>query len=132
MTELVKEGRGHMTLREMYDDIGGNYEEVINRLGGARGESLLFKLMGMLPHDTSMEDLHRALETKDYELAFRAAHTYKGIVMNLGLGPLVDTAKELTECLREGKEDERIIPLYEELEKWNQRVLQDITKLTEV
>lgn len=120
-----------MTLREMYDDIGGDYEEVINRLGGARGEALLLRLMGMLPNDKSMEELQRALETKDYELAFRAAHTYKGIVMNLGLGPLVDIAKELTEYLREGKENERIIPLYDELEKWNQRVLQDITRLTE-
>lgn len=120
-----------MTLRELYNDIGGDYEQVIGRLGGARGEKLLHKLICMLPKDSNMELLSCAIKEKDYESAFRAAHTYKGIVLNLGISPLVEIVKELTEQLRGERNEDQIMSLFQELECWNKKVLQDITKLTE-
>lgn len=48
----------------------------------------------------------------DYESAFRAAHTLKGVALNLGLGRLAKSSSELTEALRAGRENEAVQPLF--------------------
>lgn len=45
------------------------------------------------------------MDKKDYDSAFRAVHTIKGISMNLSLTALQNSCIELTENLRSGKCD---------------------------
>lgn len=66
--------------------------------------------------DGSFSDLKNALEAKDGERAFRAAHTLKGVCINLGFDWLYNVSAELTEKLR-GREIEESEELFEQVEK---------------
>lgn len=71
-----------MTLEECYRALGGSYSEVLARL---IDDKMITKYLNKFTEDTSYRDIFTALENNDYETAFRAAHTLKGICLNLGL-----------------------------------------------
>lgn len=72
-----------MTMRECYEAIGGNYEDVLGRL---RSEALIRKFTLKFLEDQSYPQLKQALnDKKNYEDAFRSAHTLKGVCQNLFL-----------------------------------------------
>ncbi len=71
-----------MSLQECYAAFGGDYEGVIGRL------------------------LMKSMEEKNYEEAFRASHTIKGICQNLGFTKLGNSSSILTDKLRDGGSDE--------------------------
>lgn len=86
-----------MTLEECYDAIGGNYSDVVNRFGK---EQLVLKYIYKFLDDESYNLLVQSLDNKDFEEAFRMAHTLKGICQNLSLTRLYDSSSLLTEELR--------------------------------
>lgn len=88
-----------MTLRECYDRMGANYEEVLGRL---RSEKLIQKFALKFLDDTSYDLLVTSMEAKDYAEAFRGAHTIKGVCSNLGFTGLLASSSALTEALRGG------------------------------
>lgn len=91
-----------MTLEECYESLKGDYEEVVNRLCSRKFvEKFLVKFLA----DKSYEDLHRYLDEENYEEAFRAAHTLKGVCQNLGIKSLYESDYEVTEALRGGKNE---------------------------
>lgn len=92
-----------MTIKECYEACGGNYEEVLGRL---RSERLVVRFAGKFLADPSFEALKTSLEEKNYEEAFRAAHTLKGVCQNLGLTRLYLSSEKMTEALRPGHEAE--------------------------
>lgn len=89
-----------MTLKECYEALGGNYEEVIGRL---RSERLVQKFTLKFLNDGSFKLLQESLEAEDFEEAFRASHTMKGICQNLSFNRLLASCSALTEELRDGK-----------------------------
>lgn len=99
-----------MTTKEAYEIMGGNYAELCGRIS----ESMLPRLLGMLLRDTSYTDICTALEQKDYESAFRGAHTLKGVALNLSLAALAEKADILTESLRGRQDNEKIQPALQE------------------
>ena len=86
-----------MTLQECYEVIGGNYEDVLKRL---RSEVLIRKFTLKFLEDKSYSQLKQALEDKNFEDAFRGAHTLKGVCQNLSLISLYQVSSQLTEELR--------------------------------
>ena len=80
-----------MTLQEFYDRIGGDYKATISRLPS---EALIKKFVLKYPGDPSFNQLKDALAAQDWELAFRASHTLKGVAQNLGMDRLYKTAAE--------------------------------------
>ena len=86
-----------MTLQECYAAMGGNYDDAIGRL---RSERLVQKFVLKFLSDGSYELLCRSLEEKNYEEAFRAAHTLKGVTQNLSFTRLYQSSHEITEALR--------------------------------
>ncbi len=88
-----------MTLKECYAELGGNYDAVIGRL---RSERIVQKFVLKFPADGSFKLLHSSLDAGDYQEAFRAAHTIKGVCQNLGFDKLYESSHELTESLRNG------------------------------
>ena len=50
--------------------------------------------------DGNLAALDAALQAKDYQAAFDASHTLKGVAGNLGLKPLFDAVVEIVEPLR--------------------------------
>ena len=73
-----------MTLQEFYDRIGGDYKATISRL----------------PSEALIKKLKDALAAQDWELAFRASHTLKGVAQNLGMDRLYKTAATLCDAVR--------------------------------
>ena len=88
-----------MTLQECYAAMGGNYEEAIGRL---RSERLVQKFVLKFLNDGSYGLLCQSMEAKNYEEAFRAAHTIKGVCQNLSITKLQDSSSRLCESLRNG------------------------------
>ena len=92
-----------MTLREFYDKIGSSLDAVKSQMG--MPDKLVDKFVKKFPNDKSAEELFRTFESKDYETAFRMAHTIKGLCLNLGFDKLRESASEMTEALRGGVAD---------------------------
>lgn len=86
-----------MTLREFYTAVDGDYEDAAGRLPGG---AFLLRFLRMLPKDGSMAQLTAAMASGSAETAFRAAHTLKGIALNLSLTALANACAAMTEALR--------------------------------
>jgi len=89
-----------MNLDRCYSLFNGDLNGTISRLGSS---SLLEKLIKKYLDDKSMDSLNTAIENKDCQEAFKAAHTMKGTALNLGFSDLAKSSSELTEILREGR-----------------------------
>lgn len=88
-----------MTLENCYAAMGGDYADAMGRL---RSERMVQKFVLKFPKDGSFDLLCRSWEAKDYQEAFRASHTIKGICQNLSINRLGGSATRLTEALRDG------------------------------
>ena len=86
-----------MTVKECYEQMGSNYESVLGRMGS---EAMIKRFALKFLNDPSFNDLKEDLIKKDGEEAFRAAHTLKGVCLNLGFDELYEVSAELTEKLR--------------------------------
>ena len=98
-----------MDVRTCYETMDANYEDALNRF---LSEDRIKRFLGMFLRDTSYELLEKSLGEKDYETAFRAAHTLKGVAMNLALTRMAESSSELTEALRGGTPNGDIDGLY--------------------
>ncbi len=87
-----------MTLKEFYEGIGSDYNAALMRMGN--NEKMLDKFVRKFPNDKTCEQLFQSFKDEDYTLAFRMAHTLKGLCSNLGLDKLQQASSELTEALR--------------------------------
>ena len=96
-----------MTMRECYEAIGGNYEDVLGRLNS---EALIRRFTLKFLEDQSYLQLKQELENKNYEDAFRSAHTLKGVCQNLSFDRLYEVSNELTELLRDRTGEQPGIP----------------------
>ena len=86
-----------MTVQEFYDEVGGDYNEIMSRL---RTEDRIRKFAGMFTRDESYLSLVRCINEGDADEAFRAAHTMKGMCQNMAFTRLYKSSHEITEVLR--------------------------------
>lgn len=86
-----------MTIKECYEQFGGDYDDVFTRL---QSEALIERFMNKFLDDKSMESLKSAVLNKQIEDAFKAAHTLKGVAGNLSYTNLQKAVSALTEQLR--------------------------------
>ncbi len=88
-----------MTLKELYQTIGGDYDQALRVL---RVEKLVDKHIRKLTHNGVVEQLLEAGQTMDPTRLFETAHAAKGVCGNLGLKKLSDMASEIAEEYRPG------------------------------
>ena len=102
-----------MTIQECYAALEGDYQEVLGRL---YSEALVQKFLGKFLSDPSYQLLDSSMKTKNYEEAFRAAHTLKGVCQNLSFTRLYQSSHEMTEALRTKDYDlaRRLLPRVED------------------
>ena len=100
-----------MTLKTAYEELGGDYADIIYRVG----EDMLLRLIGIFVRDSNYTDICTALECQDFEKAFRAAHTLKGVALNMSLPNLAKKADLLTETLRSRQHNDEIQPAFLQL-----------------
>ena len=94
-----------MSLKTCYEALGGNYDEALGRL---MSERIMQKFVLKFLNEGSYELLTAALDAKDGEAAFRAAHTLKGVCLNLSFDKLIHSVEPLCEALRHGWTDDAL------------------------
>lgn len=103
-----------MDIRNFLDQVGGDYDEVMSRL---MKEDRILKYVSRFPDSEDYPLLLESLEKCDWESAFRASHTIKGVCLNLGLGKLGKSSSELCETMRNGAPTTDITPLIEKVKE---------------
>ena len=114
-----------MNLEQLYDAVGGDYQEMFNRIPSV---ALIEKFVRKYPTDPTVSTLETAVETADWETAFRMAHTLKGVAQNLGFQRLYTAAYALTEQLR-GNQPLTDRTHLEEVRKAHQVILNAVAQL---
>ena len=115
-----------MNLKECYEAMDSDYDDVMRRLGS---ETLVRKFVLKFLDDTSFRELKEGLENQDAELAFRSAHTLKGVCMNLGFTKLFEVSSALTEELRDKEIKENSTEMFEAVEREYTRTIEVIKGL---
>ena len=92
-----------MTLQDCYSTLGGDYADVMHRF---TDEARVARFLAMFLKDKSYALLGRSLRKKDYQAAFQAAHTMKGICINLSLTSLWNACDTLADNLCDGHPDQ--------------------------
>lgn len=93
-----------MTLQELYENIGGDYEQAMRTL---RIEKLMDKHIRKLPENAIFAELVAAGNEMDATRIFESAHAIKGVCANLGLMKLSALASEICDEFRPGCERKR-------------------------
>lgn len=101
-----------MTLKECYEKLGGDYESAVARL---MNDKLVEKFILKFLEDESFNSLKKSLEDGNFDEAFRAAHTMKGICQNLSFTALFNSVNAITDELRGGKKPSNAA-LFEDVE----------------
>lgn len=91
-----------MELKTWYENIGGDYSDIINRM---RDEQRILKFLNLFTKDESYRQLKSAWENHNWSEVFKASHTLKGLAKTLGLKHLGDSASLLTDSVRDGYEE---------------------------
>ena len=115
-----------MTVRECYESIESDFGKVMGRLGS---EALVRRFAMKFAGDPSFRQLKDALAAKDGEAAFRAAHTLKGVCLNLGFDNLFAPSQELTEKLRGATSVDGTDELFAAVEKEYDRTCEVLHKV---
>ncbi len=114
-----------MTLQECYQALDGNYDDVLGRL---RSERLVQKFVLKFLDDKSYELLCSSMEAENWQEAFRASHTIKGMCQNLSFTRLQQSSSNLTESLRNGWTPEAV-PLLDQVKQDYQQAAAAIGEL---
>ena len=114
MPMLGKHGDIMVDLKEFYNNVGSDADDAISRLGG--NARLAKRFVKRFLDDKCFSDLLLSLEKDDAQSAFRAAHTLKGVAVNLGMQTLFVKVSEITELLGAGKleESKKTLPALQE------------------
>ena len=97
-----------MNVEECYTKIGGSYATAVRLF---KTDERIIKYFKIMQKDTNLDVLCKALEQNDYETAFCAAHTLKGLALNMQFTALADEVSALTELLRPREANVNIMPL---------------------
>ena len=102
-----------MNIREIYENIGADYNAALRRF---LNEERIEKYLLLMMKDGTMDQLKQAVEKQDYENAFRAAHSLKGISLNMEMTLLAEASSALSDYLkfweREGFEQQEADRLF--------------------
>lgn len=115
-----------MTVEQFYVEIGGNFEEVLSRLGK---RERIAKYLNKFGAEDESSNLERLLNEKNYEEAFRCVHSIKGMCLNLGLVGLQQVASDLCEELRNGEPKIDVTDMLNNVKTEYKKTLEAIAKV---
>lgn len=86
-----------MTVKEFYENIHGDYDEILTRLPS---EAFILRMIKRFPSDNTYAELIDAVQKSDISASFEASHKLKGIAANLAFSELFTASNDLSEQLR--------------------------------
>ena len=117
-----------MTTAECYALIGADYTEVLRRMGN---EDRVRRFLLKFAEEPSYGLLCRSVEAGYAKEAFRAAHSIKGVCLNLGLTALYRSAGDLCEELRGGAFTDAVPGLLRRVGEDYQKTINGIRELAQ-
>ena len=81
-------------LKEFGVDVESGLKRCVNN------EALFLRLVAMVPGNDNFNKLYTSIENKNFDEAFVAAHSLKGILANLSINNILKPVQEITELLR--------------------------------
>ena len=121
-----------MTLKELYEIIGGDYEQALRVL---RMDKLIDKHIRKLTANSVVDDLIDAGNRMDPTELFEKAHAMKGVCGNLGLVRLSGMASDIAEEFRPGNQrkmtDEEVSRKIAEIRAQQKKTLDGIRRYEE-
>jgi HPt (histidine-containing phosphotransfer) domain-containing protein len=96
-----------MTVRELYETLGGDYKEAMSRLMNDQFASLMLK---KFLANNEYGKMAEAFAQGDRASAFRYSHNLKGVALNLGLNRLGEAVSALCEIARDEAAQENCPP----------------------
>lgn len=109
-----------MITLDALNEFGANTDEGMNRC--LNNEQFYFKMIKMSLKDSHFEELGAALEAKNLDAAFEAAHALKGVMATLALTPLLNPINQITDLLRK-RTDTDYSALYGEMKNQREKLL---------
>ena len=113
--------------KDKLESVGINVEEALERFSGI--EELYEKFLKKFLSDPEFSTLEKSLSESDFETAFTACHTMKGVVGNLSIIPLYKLVFEETEYLRNGTDTAGAVELFPRLKDEYIRVTNLLSEL---
>ncbi len=101
-----------MDLQTCYQMMGADYDEVKRRLSK---DERIARFLQLFLKDENYRLLQENIASENWENAFRAAHSLKGVSLNLSLTPLVNASSAITEALRSAPPAGDVTPLLEDV-----------------
>ena len=89
----------------------------------AETDERIVKFLELFLSDTTYEKLSEAVNAKNDQEIFKCVHDLKGMALNLGLTALQKAAQNLCDAVRYGEPSVDIDPLYQEVTKEYQKVV---------
>lgn len=89
--------------KKQLEENGADVNMTLKRFMG--NETIYLKFIKKFLDDKNFEAIENGLAQNDYEAAFAGAHSLKGVAGNLGLNPVYEAASEMSELLRNAKND---------------------------
>ena len=114
-----------MTVEEFYAKLGTDYGALKQRLAS---EKLIKRLLGKYPNDKNYGLLCEGVKENDHEKVFTAAHTIKGVALNLGFDRLQAAASEMSEAYKK-KQYDRTQEMFEKIKAAQQEVVDGISQV---
>lgn len=93
-----------MQIKDFYRNIGEDYDDVKFRL---LDDCRVKKYLKIFAEDKNYFNLCSAIDSENYEQAFRLAHTFKSTAATLGFSNLSKASSALTEVLRNNSRPNR-------------------------
>lgn len=112
-----------MEVKEFYETVGGDYQDVMNRLPT---EALVVKFLKKYASGDEFGRIVEAYEAKDYRKLFEETHNVKGMTANLSLTKLCGVVTEMCEAVRHGDPEIDLEPLMEKAKEYQKLVLENI------
>ena len=111
-----------MDVDEFYRRTRGSLQKAREYL---KDEDTVITFLYMFKKDESFAVLKASMESEEWDAAFRAAHTLKGICLTLGMTCMYDSASALTAELKAGRTKEAL-RLFRDLEELYRITIKEI------
>lgn len=115
-----------MTIIELYDTIGGDWNELMRRI---LYEDMAVELVKKYAKVKEFDHMIEAYKKKDYRQVFEISHNIKGMTGTLSMKALTDTISTICESVRNGEPTIDLDPLIKQAKAEQALLINLIEKL---